>query len=152
MYYLVKEHHLYSGELKAIANSQFQRIFCLNQILYKVSLPKTRYLYLRWPFFFMKQSNINSFNLSFSLECGILYIYFPCLREIWRFVHPRIFIFHEDSSRGKYDFSYRGWTNLHISRDQGKWMFYSTAYALFTFWISNISLNTIFFLSACFYY
>ena len=31
----------------------------------------------------------------------IIYIYLPCIREIWRFVHPRKVIFPE----GKYDFS-----------------------------------------------
>ena len=58
---------------------------------------------------------------------GILYIYFPCIREIWRFVHPsEIWLF-------------RGWTNFHISIMQGKWMFYSTRS---TFWW--ILLNEIF--------
>jgi hypothetical protein len=33
-----------------------------------MSLPSTRYLYLRWPFFFMKHSWINSLNMPFSLE------------------------------------------------------------------------------------
>jgi hypothetical protein len=32
------------------------------------SLPNTMYLYLRWPFFYMKHSWTNSLNLSFSLE------------------------------------------------------------------------------------
>jgi hypothetical protein len=35
-----------------------------------VSLPKRRYLYLRWPFIFMKHSWTYSFNLSLSIECG----------------------------------------------------------------------------------
>jgi hypothetical protein len=36
----------------------------------------------------------------------ILYIYFPCIREIWRFVHPRkvIVICPEGIARGKYDY------------------------------------------------
>ena len=33
-----------------------------------LSLPNTRSLYLRWPFFFMKHSWTNSLNLSFSLK------------------------------------------------------------------------------------
>jgi hypothetical protein len=33
-------------------------------------LAKTIYLYLRWQFVFIKQSWTNSFNLSFSFECG----------------------------------------------------------------------------------
>jgi uncharacterized cupin superfamily protein len=33
-----------------------------------LSLPNTRSLYLRWPFFFMKQSWTNSLNLFFSVE------------------------------------------------------------------------------------
>jgi hypothetical protein len=37
------------------------------------------------------------------LECT-LYIYFPCIREIWRFVHPRKVIFPEGNARGKYDY------------------------------------------------
>ena len=36
-----------------------------------LSIPSTRYLYLRWPFFFMKQSWTNYLNLSFRLEWGI---------------------------------------------------------------------------------
>jgi hypothetical protein len=35
-----------------------------------VFLAKTIYLYLRWQLFFIKQSWTNSFNLSFSFECG----------------------------------------------------------------------------------
>jgi hypothetical protein len=37
------------------------------------------------------------------LECT-LYIYFPCIREIWRLVHPRKVIFPEGNARGKYDY------------------------------------------------
>ena len=58
-----------------------------------------------------------------------LYIYFPCIREIWRFAHPRSHI-----SRGQGPteiWPFRGWTNFHISLMQGKWMFYSTRP---TFW------------------
>jgi hypothetical protein len=34
----------------------------------------------------------------------ILYIYFSCIREIWRFVHPRKVIFPEGNARGKCDY------------------------------------------------
>ena len=37
-----------------------------------LSLPRTRYLYLRWSFFLMKHSWTNSLNLSLSLEWGIV--------------------------------------------------------------------------------
>ena len=33
-----------------------------------------------------------------------LYIYFPCIREIWIFVHPRKVIFPEGNTWGKYDY------------------------------------------------
>jgi hypothetical protein len=31
-------------------------------------------------------------------------MYFPCIREIWRFVHPRKVIFPEGNARGNYDY------------------------------------------------
>jgi len=34
----------------------------------------------------------------------ILYIYLPCIRETWKFVHPRKVIFPEGNVRGKYDY------------------------------------------------
>jgi hypothetical protein len=37
-----------------------------------MSLPSTRYLYLRWPLCFMKHGWTNSFNLFFNLERGIV--------------------------------------------------------------------------------
>ena len=53
----------------------------------------------------------------------IIYIYFPCIREIWRFVHLRKVKFPEDYFEGEHIF---------ISPFmQGKWMFYSTRP---TFW------------------
>jgi hypothetical protein len=33
-----------------------------------------------------------------------IYIYFPCIREIWRFLHPRKVISPEGNARGKYDY------------------------------------------------
>ena len=38
-----------------------------------------------------------------SYRC-ILYICFPCIMEIWRFVHPRKAIFAEGNTQGKYDY------------------------------------------------
>ena len=31
-------------------------------------------------------------------------LYFPCIRKIWRFVHPRKVIFPEGNARGQYDY------------------------------------------------
>ena len=66
--------------------------------------------------------------MKYQLE-GTVYIYFPCIREIWRFVHPR-----------KVVWLFRGWTNLHISLMQGKWMFYSTRPTFW--WILNNFFQT----------
>ena len=65
----------------------------------------------------------------YNLHSGIIYIYFPCIRKIWRFVHPRKVIFPEGNALGKYDY-FEG-EQIHISLMQGKWMFYSTRP---TFW------------------
>ena len=39
-----------------------------------------------------------------NIEVCIIYIYFPCIREIWIFVHPRKVIFPEGNAGGKYDY------------------------------------------------
>jgi hypothetical protein len=44
---------------------------------------------------------------SSGFEDSILYIYFPCIREIWRFVHPWKVIFPPRAI-----WLFRGWTNF----------------------------------------
>ena len=43
-------------------------------------------------------------HIKLNLRMVILYIYFPCIREIWTFVHPRIVIFPKSNIRGKYNY------------------------------------------------
>jgi hypothetical protein len=56
------------------------------------------------PIFISFPFNINSLGRKSLWLYRILYIYFPWIREIWRFVHARKVIFPESNARGKYNY------------------------------------------------
>ena len=55
----------------SVLGTLFARITVIFFNKINLSLPKTTHWYLRWPFFIMKHSWTNSFNLSFYFEWGI---------------------------------------------------------------------------------
>jgi hypothetical protein len=78
---------------------QDTHLICLNYLYSNISVSKMFYFVIK---FYMNKLIIVIVILYFTNV--ILYNCFPCIKEIWRFVHPRKVIFPEGNAQVKYDY------------------------------------------------